>query len=1304
MFFLKLIETNFQFHLKHKIYKLLVEVFKEGFESLDDFDVLDHVFTANLTEAEKLDLEEDFQSQVGNDVPNQKEELKKIIMGGDYFSFSWKNLAWERTNNEVKDFCTLIRQMINILLGFQGIISREFVSSNGLLIVNVCFAHDFNTFMVTEYLRMKQFLDFNTVDLLSMEPIDSKYRPLRLNLYLNKAEKWTEQYNPKGDNSEVEQLRVDILTLINRIDFPKILRDSKSLPDIDIIKPENCARQIYQHSIEKVSVWQEYHQYLVNLDKKVKQIRKSSFIEKQQIKMKYLRKFKGQCDLGVVLKTLLMKTSPDDSNLKERIQIGLNKLKKSAEHDGQSIQMLQGFLDSYSEKKHSPAKLFDKRTQMPIKSVEVIKDNSNWLDKKNREHTKQLSSEYYESFKDSFEGCSVLVNKWLIWKQFPIGGHKEFHFPGNKRKKRVKNFMINMWRNYRIGSEVNSILDEFEKLRSVDFQLNKMIQMGELGFYYESLLDSLCSKDLKKHAQVKLVVKAIGDICFPLHNYFRFHGNTELFPIFDSLVEEVGSIKVKIVGDKQYLVPKPKQPAHSAHLNDSVYLKERKKTIKHLVDNFKEKPDSVLSGKYKLLEVKKKFWPLSKVFTLSKFLGLKFSSKFPFYTLRNYYGPKIAIYYYFLGFFINRLVIIGVVGLLIFLIRITTEIFLESIAETDPNSAVNTISLNLNYLIHITLDFMVWLFCLYLFLWSVRFERDWKTHQKIFQINNGDTEENEGNMKDEDRITIKEYHYTRSIVTDEMNKKTNKPFVEKFRITMSFIFVLLLGLLSIGLSICNIEFKNYMSQVFHLNFHFDVDQIPASMLEIIKIQVLDYLFQFIVIKLAQWIDPVTKAEFEKIIVVFNLMFICFNHFSIIPVFRLYTPFRFGECHGRIPNNDKTYEFLKQNNSTYKSTGSLTSNNANFIDNQLKALRCVNDIKLFYVFYIIMNFILVVIRYFYLKLRISRLRSHHDTLSEDIKECTLEKLRIWKEKVNREFLINQSENQNTLSKKHDMVDEAVSDINADAFKTGQGLEQLNTEEFENIPQKEEEEEQTKKSKKDEDDKNEETVKVFKHDVFKNYYKLNHYIEREIYLEEPGNLNDLDPSIQDFNQVFTKFIALVFFGYLFEASFIFYYFALLMELSIDRQEMIFIKRRNSPQEINSIGYFKYFIEICPKISLLIICYYLVFYYTRITLEINILYFFFVLIFGIGFLLEQLVFAIPPKGSMRIRHLIQRQKFIGKFLIPRRQTEHLQQLRQDKSGCRLQARKQHCQSRRPPHHQQRRRRLLGITKGLRSKTSFH
>jgi hypothetical protein len=124
----------------------------------------------------------------------------------------------------------------------------------------------------------------------------------------------------------------------------------------------------------------------------------------------------------------------------------------------------------------------------PIRSIKIIKGNQEWFAKKLHKLKKEISAEYFNAMKLSYNGTKGLTNKWLIWEHAPIGGYQQYKKSGSRRKKRIREFLNLVWKNYKITNHTIYTLDEFEKLKALDFQLNKIIQMGELSLLFKKLI------------------------------------------------------------------------------------------------------------------------------------------------------------------------------------------------------------------------------------------------------------------------------------------------------------------------------------------------------------------------------------------------------------------------------------------------------------------------------------------------------------------------------------------------------------------------------------------------------------------------------------------------------------------------------------------------------------------------------------------------------------------------------------------------------------------------------------------------
>lgn len=387
----------------------------------------------------------------------------------------------------------------------------------------------------------------------------------------------------------------------------------------------------------------------------------------------------------------------------------------------------------------------------------------------------------------------------------------------------------------------------------------------------------------------------------------------------------------------------------------------------------------------------------------------------------------------------------------------------------------------------------------------------------------------------------------------------------------------------------------------------------------IKIQLMDWIFSYLSIMLIKWVDPIKKSDFEKQLVLINLVFIIINHFGIFGLILVYLRLRFNQCSVLMVPYDKVYDKVKLQ------IGLVNQVEQSYFEFQNVLQGCFQEVRTFFASYIIMNFLLSIIRVCYMKIRVKKFNKKFEAIKVELMKAAEKKdhFQIQKQKTKMSLMKSQKEEEEVVRAN---LDQTTFQAIPETEETVQGLRV---------------QENTSKAKPSE-------VKAFDHNMFKKYYYLNSFIENEIYLENWNLSDDVDSTVRHFNQIFVMYTALTLFGMFFPASFFLYYFALIMEVYIDQQEFLFICRRPSPKETNSIGFFKYFMIICPSLSIITISFYLSFSLLRITLNINYIYMSFLFVFMSGIIIFQLVFQINPKGTEKMKDLIQRQKYLCKHIF--------------------------------------------------------
>lgn len=135
------------------------------------------------------------------------------------------------------------------------------------------------------------------------------------------------------------------------------------------------------------------------------------------------------------------------------------------------------------------------------------------------------------------------------------------------------------------------------------------------------------------------------------------------------------------------------------------------------------------------------------------------------------------------------------------------------------------------------------------------------------------------------------------------------------------------------------------------------------MIEIVKIHLMDLLFSYLNVWSVRQIDPVSKIQFERYLIILNFIFSVSNHFAVLLLIRLYIPIMHDKCNLIFSDNilKQHCEELQLDDPTLDCGDSLQTDQYNNYHLQKMSIGCMAEIKNFYGTYVIVFLLLSLIR-------------------------------------------------------------------------------------------------------------------------------------------------------------------------------------------------------------------------------------------------------------------------------------------------------------------------------------------------------
>lgn len=478
-----------------------------------------------------------------NNVPKDSRSISTLVEMHRY--------EWPRSDKSVtSDFATLLRKSILAVLANQGFISREIFVDNGKKIAVILSLRDDSIRYTLETMKIKRAVDFGMVDILSLEPLDSHNRSLRLSKYLNDPEVWSKAYNTKEEDleerAELQTIRDQILSLLATDCNMKQISDlcGCEWPETE----EDNWQSINNHAKVDKSIWRSYHKFLIQLACRLGFIRLNR-TRMLQCKDQYEVYYNKQIDKNN-LKEL-------DPNVRKAITEGYQnrdtrKLKERMSKCELNIHKftVREIQKAFEESHTVIADLVSRQESHEMRQLGTLKTIWSELGVNSMQYyLPYKTAQSYMSKKERFKVMS-------IWKQYGKVSNPDKLPHAELIEEKPKEM------NYGEFSEV-------ERLKACQFLINKVINMD----MFELILDGLETRQQGVAGQLNKIsplrfIFGDGSRLFPLHNRGELTGE-DYAAVFKTIFKEK-KIFDQLYVEKDYAESKGRRRAFAAIKKETV--------------------------------------------------------------------------------------------------------------------------------------------------------------------------------------------------------------------------------------------------------------------------------------------------------------------------------------------------------------------------------------------------------------------------------------------------------------------------------------------------------------------------------------------------------------------------------------------------------------------------------------------------------------------------------------------------------------------------------------------------------------
>ena len=277
-------------------------------------------------------------------------------------------------------------------------------------------------------------------------------------------------------------------------------------------------------------------------------------------------------------------------------------------------------------------------------------------------------------------------------------------------------------------------------------------------------------------------------------------------------------------------------------------------------------------------------YPVSKAIVPKKLINYFFGHlrSYPMDTMRQYFGEKIALYFSFVAFYRDRLVVPSIVGVLMAIFLFVYRGGEQLKEESDP-AKVKQLFGSWRWTVERGYEWCSTFFAIYVTIWSTYFLKKWDSFEKEFAVKYGQTElEDTKTIRPSFRGVCK-----RGLNDDKMNNffENQKVTSWKFCAMLVFIAVWLAATVGVSYLVLYLKRKAYREDWMGESetAAISMNQAVFDLIEFLRIMLFQWVFFRVITKLVRWQNLKYVEDHESQLVVILGLYQLVNNSCIIVI-------------------------------------------------------------------------------------------------------------------------------------------------------------------------------------------------------------------------------------------------------------------------------------------------------------------------------------------------------------------------------------------------------------------------------------